>query len=417
MLFDDFCIQTVTINKNSVCYKPISPPNESTLEFVIPASSEVYRDLSCIRLKLRVKLNGTKKTSADGKTTERVACINNLLHSLFSQVQVLINGVNVTQNGDNYPYRAYIETIMSYGKDAVETLLTSSLFYLDTDKFLADDKNTGFVSRENAFNKNPIEISGRLHGDIFNIPQLLAPDIELRIKLTRSPTSFVLLSNDATSEMNFVIEDASLFVKSVTPSPEIATEHQKLLSLGETIKYNIQRCEVRTHVVSSGATSINIDNLILGTIPKMLIITFLDNAAYSGSVTTNPLYFDHFGYNSLELKVNSIPVPGDALTPDWANDRFADVYNLLFFESHIKHGRDANIITAEKFKQGYHLLVFDLTPDSKGTQNHISIPRQGNVRLESRFASALTSAVTVLSYAIYDSQIQIDQRGTVTINY
>ena len=60
-----------------------------------------------------------KKTNdAAVDTAVAVVPINNAFHSLFSQIDVTLNDVNVSSATPTYPYRAYIETHLNYGTDA-----------------------------------------------------------------------------------------------------------------------------------------------------------------------------------------------------------------------------------------------------------------------------------------------------------
>ena len=61
-----------------------------------------------------------------------VGPVNNWLHSLFSQVDVYLNGTLVTSSTNSYAYRAYIETLPSYSTIAKATQLTSQLWHKDT---------------------------------------------------------------------------------------------------------------------------------------------------------------------------------------------------------------------------------------------------------------------------------------------
>lgn len=61
-----------------------------------------------------------------------VGPVNNWLHSLFSQVDVYLNDTLVTPSTNTYPFRANIETALSYGTEANESQLTSQLWYKDT---------------------------------------------------------------------------------------------------------------------------------------------------------------------------------------------------------------------------------------------------------------------------------------------
>ena len=54
-----------------------------------------------------------------------VGAVNLFLHSLFSQVDISLNGTLITASTNTYPYRAMLETLLSYGEDAKKFHLTS----------------------------------------------------------------------------------------------------------------------------------------------------------------------------------------------------------------------------------------------------------------------------------------------------
>ena len=60
-------------------------------------------------------------------------------------------------------------------------------------------------------------------------------------------------------------------------------------------------------------------------------------------------------------------------------------YETLFSSSGIHHDDRAHMISLEMFTKGFYLLGFDLTPDREADEEHISLPRQGYVRIEARF--------------------------------
>ena len=43
------------------------------------------------------------------------------------------------------------------------------------------------------------------------------------------------------------------------------------------------------------------------------------------------------------------------------------------------------MITMEMFTKGFYILGFDLTPDREPDEEHLSLARQGNVRIEALF--------------------------------
>jgi len=82
---------------------------------VIPGDSDSYIDLD-IKLYVRDKL--VSRSGKDEDMTNIPAVTNNILHSLFSQCTVMLNGVRVTQSHELYNYRAYLETTLTCGTDA-----------------------------------------------------------------------------------------------------------------------------------------------------------------------------------------------------------------------------------------------------------------------------------------------------------
>ena len=105
------------------------------------------------------------------------APVNLLLHSLFSQVDIQLNGTLITSSTNTYPYRAILETLLSNGEDAKKTQLTSGLYYkdaagqMDTVALRDDDDvvpNEGLVKRSQHTNQSRVvDMMGRLHADIF----------------------------------------------------------------------------------------------------------------------------------------------------------------------------------------------------------------------------------------------------------
>ena len=98
-----------------------------------------------------------------------VGPVNLWMHSLFSDVSVSLNENLVSPPTSLYPYRAYIEILLSYGPAAKESQLTGVMWYKDTpghqDKRTTDNK--GFTSRKalTAQSKS-VQMTGKLHLDL-----------------------------------------------------------------------------------------------------------------------------------------------------------------------------------------------------------------------------------------------------------
>ena len=172
--FDVFAtspLQTSTLETLETSYKPIGASNQNDLEFLVPADQDTYIDLN-IQLYIRGKL-----TKADGTVLEHtdITCVaNNLLHFLFEHCNVSLNGDTITHSADLYYYRAYLETLLSYGYEAAESHLTKAFWYRNTgDVGVCDpnavtaNTNRGFLARcERLKAGKEVEMVGRLHTDM-----------------------------------------------------------------------------------------------------------------------------------------------------------------------------------------------------------------------------------------------------------
>ncbi|GFT09034.1 uncharacterized protein F54H12.2 [Trichonephila clavipes] len=126
------------------------------VEFLISGSGEDYLDLSQTQLYVKAKI-----LKNDGKVLtddDKIGPVNLFLHSLFSQVDISLNGRNVSSSNNTYPYRAILETILNHGYDSKTSQLSSEIYYKDTAgrmNIYDDDKepNEGFNKRASLFKK------------------------------------------------------------------------------------------------------------------------------------------------------------------------------------------------------------------------------------------------------------------------
>jgi hypothetical protein len=77
-----------------------------------------------------------------------------------------------------------------------------------------------------------IQMYGRIHSDICNVPLHLLSGIKIQIKLTKSRKAFYLMSNKADSKAVFKILEALLYVKRIRPNPAILAAHNEALIRG-----------------------------------------------------------------------------------------------------------------------------------------------------------------------------------------
>ena len=208
-------------------YAPLSSVEnpDSAITYLIAGTDE-YVDLSKTILMVRGEITKGDGTKLTGGGQTDVAPVNNFLHSLFKQVDVYLNGKQVTPAMGTYPYRAYIETLLNYDASAKESQFTSALYYKDTATKMDDagalpssktitlktaavsgatgdvevsipvpgTGNQGFAKRS-AFVQNGKQfvLSGPIFTDLFMSDRLLLNMMDLKVVLNRSNPKFCLM--------------------------------------------------------------------------------------------------------------------------------------------------------------------------------------------------------------------------------
>jgi hypothetical protein len=155
----------------------------------------MYIDLD-IKLFIRGKLTKADGTSLDDDFT---AGTNNFLHSLFSQCSAILNGVTITPETELYHYQSHLETLVTNGIDAGASHLTNAYWHLDggnmcpCDPTAADATNKVFIEMwDRQKQSKEVQLYGRIHSDISNVPQLLVPDVRLQKNIYESKDKFLL---------------------------------------------------------------------------------------------------------------------------------------------------------------------------------------------------------------------------------
>ena len=116
---------------NYVEYHPLSSITDlGPIEFDVPSCGQNDFDFSNTQLLVKVKL--TRGNCVDITDADHVGGVNLFPHRLFQKVDVSLNDVQVSQSSGTYAYRAYIESLPSYGPQEKNSRLTAALFYKDT---------------------------------------------------------------------------------------------------------------------------------------------------------------------------------------------------------------------------------------------------------------------------------------------
>lgn len=398
-------------------YFPVAVLNQSSnIEFnILNKNGLEYLDLSNTHLSVRAKI-----VKADGDPmlpTAACAPVNNWFHSLFSQVDVHMNGTLVTPSENTYPYKAFIQTLLTYNGEAKRSQLSASMFHKDTaHKMDAITGNSGMLTRLNrASSSQEVDMFGRLHCDILNTNRYIINGVDVKLRLVKSKDSFNLFTEDEET-YKVVLTHVSLFVRKCTLNPSVMLSHGRILNRGETAKYPLKNVSVRPYSIPAGSLTSTQDNLFLSQLPNRLIVGLVDSDAFNGSFKKNPFNFKHYDLNFISLYINGSQFPRTPIQPNYKKNRFARPFHSMFSQLGLGNKNEGNDLDISEFHGGNTLYVFDLTP-SILDGNQIELVKSGTVRLEMKFDKALSEAVHVLVWAESDSMLEITKGREIVTDF
>lgn len=417
LLFDELPVQTSIIGAGWVDYHTISDPRSSAqLEFFIPGSQDEYIDFNDTKLYLDLTVEATPNNSV-------VAPANNMLGTLFSDVSVQLNDVTVQGGEPFYPYKAMIESLLNFDDGVKRTQLSTSGFVKDQAGRFDAANNTAHTARTAMVTGGrQFELIGPLHVDLATQPRYILPRVDIRIRLVRTTPEFALNSWDTTNALTgarILIHNAILYVRKVRVLASVQHGHEIGLTTQNAI-YPIQHVSMDSHTVPSGQQSFAKENLFQGRMPKFLVVCMVKNVGFVGNYANNPFHFESFDVSYVGLFRDGESIP-DRSPYEMIDDHHVTRAYLGMIHALEQYNRnETNGITLDDFRRGNMLFVFNLTPDmavganSGGCQQPY---RNGNLRLEMKFRSALAQSINVLYYGVFDGKIEITKDRSIHLDY
>ena len=372
----------------------------AAIEFHIEGKDQHYLDLNDSYMTVRAKI-----TKADGTvpTTHHVAPVNLPLHSMFAHVSAQLNGKQVAEINDLYPYRAYMETVLSFNDQVQNTRLVAEGWKKDlTGKMNVADPagdNTGLKARELAWDVGrETELIGRPHLDIFQQGRLIPPKVHLDMKFIPAEHKFVLMTDQAELfKLVIVSVVMTIRMKQLTSQAELA--HRELVRT-RPMKLPYSRVQMSVRNITIGLQEQDFDNLFTGALPDLAVIGMVEQDNFLGAYTQNPFYFQNFGCTNMELQRNGISVPRQGYKVDFAENstKYMRGYHTLEEELGLHKSEKSLNISPKEWADGYNFYAFKITdgPIGSGTVSPRARAISGSARLKISFAAAVTATIKVV---------------------
>ena len=381
-----------------------------------------YIDLKRTRIYVKLKvMNGDAALEAG----DIIGPINLFLPSLFNQVDVSMQNKPINSSGAHYPYLSMLSTLINYGTDAKYSQLSSQLWESDNagdfdDANAKNGRNARLVKRASLIKgSKTIDLEGPIMHELFQMDRYILNQVGISLKFYRSRAEFCLMSTTANGKnYNIKLQEVLLRVCKCKINPAVILSHAKMLET-TTAKYPYKKSIIEMYNLAKGLLNISLENMFSGTRPDHLYVAFVSSQAVAGDFTKNPYNFQHFNITEIALytdgnpvgnspiKLNFNDVNGSSIVPAYVN-LFDNASKWLF--------DGGNAISRQQFAEGGNVIFcFDLEPTFEQGE-YITLLKQGNVRIEVQFGTALPETVTAIVWGQYSTLFEINQsRDIITM--
>ena len=242
----------MTISSHEQEIYPTTSLDENCIEFEIQTDRNYYVDLRQTYVALKLKLvrgrgysiyntkEVKKEHKEEAKTKEEktaevepnplVTHVNNILHSIFSNVEVYINNQQIYNSNGLYAQKSYISNNFKGAISEYKGVLHCEVYDYEEfpDEIMEAPSSEPFFTRRMKMLSRPdgFMLYGKLGVDFFSTSELLCPNMKIRLRLLRARPNFYMISDNPNVSLGIV--DCSLYTGRIALRDDY---HKKLLDM------------------------------------------------------------------------------------------------------------------------------------------------------------------------------------------
>lgn len=382
------------------------------LVYSIAGSEGQFVDLQATRHYVKVQIN---KKDGSRITDEDVAFVNQPLHSMFSDVKVFLQQVEVCNGllSGTYPFKADIDNKLAVPGCVKESLLTQQGYYKDSTGRVEgfDPLNAGLQARKKlTANGLEAEFYGPVYVDLLQeLKNFLLPKVNVRVEFIPKSSKFCLIYEpDGESETDgskyvYKIIASKLIIRKLIFKESIRASYMERLKTTNA-KYHFRHTKLKVYNLLKGRTDFYQDDVFQTLVPTNIVICFVDADAYSGKCNKNPFNYKNHNLHYAACLLDGQTITGEALRFDFQKKQYIEGYNTLFdFQ-----GINDLDITREDYENGSTIICFNIDPSHHPPGSGLAPKdRRGNIQLDLRFGELETS-VNIIVYASFLKRFEID---------
>ena len=351
------------------------------------------------------------ETSDDEEEQEevaRVTYVNNIMHSIFSNVEVYIHNQQIYNSNGLNAHKSYISNNFRAAISEYKGVLHFEGY--DYEKEPEDISNPlpyPFFKKRMKLLRRPdgFMLYGKLEVDFFSTSELLYPNMKNRLRLIRARPNFYMISDNPNVSLGIV--DCSLHNRRIALNDDYHKKRMDILAYA-LVEHNFLETLAKTFIIPARQNQFIQENIFNNAPIRRVAIAMNTNSAFTGSFTENPFWYQQFVLRQIRILRGGQPI----VEFDTVDNCRLDVTTMkaMNFQD------DIPSIPIDDFKDHY-VLVFDLASMQDATESCQHPELAGEpLRLELNFTNPLENVTELIVLGERMSSLAVEKFGVVGKN-
>ena len=344
----------------------------------------------------------TETGDDDSKEEEvaRVTYVNNIMHSIFSNVEVYIHNQQIYKSNGLYAHKSYISINFKAAISEYKGVLHCEGYDNEQDpEDISNPLPDPFFTRRMKLLSRPdgFMLYGKLWIDSFSTSEMLYPNMKIRLRLIGARPSFYMISDNPNVSLGIV--DCSLYTRRIAPKDDYHKKRMDMLAY-VPVEYNYLETLAKTFIIPARQNKFIQENIFNNAPIRRIAIAMNTNSAFTGSFRENPFWYQQFDLRQIRILRGGQPFV-DFDTADNCRLNVTTMKAMNFQD-------DIPSIPIDDFKDHY-VLVFDLTSMQDATENCRYPELVGEpLRLELNFTNPLENVTELIVLGERMSSVAVD---------
>ena len=349
-----------------------------------------------------------EEETADEEPVPLITQVNNILHSIFSNVEVYINNQQIYNSNGLYAHKSYISNNFKGAISEYKGVLHCEGYDCEEfpDEIMEAPLSEPFFTRRKKMLSRPdgFMLYGKLGEDFFSTSELLYPNMKNRLRLIRARPNFYMIRDNPNVSLGIV--DCSLYTRRIALKDDFLKKRLDLLAY-TPVEFNYLETLAKTFTIPARQNQFIQENIFNNAPVRRIAIAMNTNSAFTGFYTKNPFWYQEFDLRQIRILGGQPKVDFDVAE----NCRFyITTMKAMNFQD------DIPSIPIDNFKDHY-VLVFDLTSMQDATENFHYPELIGEpLRLELNFTFPLEHVTELIALGEQMASVAVDKFGVVGKN-